>query len=131
MAKGYDQHKARKIAVASLGRDLVRRCSSKCELCQAGGIALAPLEIEPLPEEPDIEHAIMICETCRLGVVGKTLDPVRWRFLESVVWSEIPAVQVTAVRLCRRLATDNCTWVTSLLENLYLAPEIEELVHSK
>ena len=131
MAKGYDRHQARKDAVVLLGRNLVRRCSSKCEICEAGGVALAPLEIKPLPEEPNIEHAIMICETCRHGVEGKTLDPVRWRFLESVVWNEIPAVQVTAVRLCRRLAADNCTWVNSLLENLYLAPEIEEWLDSK
>lgn len=126
MAKGHDRHKARQEAISFLGKSLIRRSGSKCELCEVAGESLGPVEVEPIPEEPHADQAIIICKQCQDGVDGAYLDPVRWRFLESVIWSEIPPVQVTAVRLCRRLAVDDCRWAADLLENLYLSPEIEE-----
>ncbi|MCB2184054.1 MAG: hypothetical protein KQH63_18675 [Desulfobulbaceae bacterium] len=128
MSRGHDLHKARLDAVASLGKTLVRRSGSKCELCEVAGESLRPVEIPPLPEEPDSEHAILVCSECRHGVEGGHLDQQRWRFLESIIWSDVSPVQVAAVRLCRSLSAEDCEWASALLDNLYISPEIEEWV---
>lgn len=128
MARGHERHRARKEDVAELGKALVRRSGARCELCHVRGESLTPVEIAPYPEHPDADHAVLICSQCQEGVEEGRLDAVRWRFLESVIWTDIPAVQVAAVRICRRLAADDCVWAGELLENLYLNPEIEAWV---
>jgi len=128
MAKGYDKHRERLEAVNALGRELTRRSSSKCELCGAGGVKLSGLEIEPLPAQPDPDHTLFACDICRDGISGGKLDGARWRFLESVIWSDIPVVQVTSVRMCRKLQEQGVGWAADLLDNVYLSPEVEEWV---
>ena len=107
------------------GRDLTRRSKAHCELCGAAGERLFAVEVEPLPDQPDPDHAVFLCEQCRDGSDGGELDPSRWRFLESAVWSEIPAVQVTAVRVCIRLENAGIGWAADVLAGLYLSPEVE------
>jgi protein PhnA len=126
MARGYEQHKQRQEAIALLGRPLARRSRSRCELCEAGQVRLVPFEVAPFPEEPDPDRAAMLCETCLAGAVGGRLDPLAWRHLERACWAEVPAVQVLAVRLLRRLAAERVGWATAALEGLYLEPEVEE-----
>lgn len=126
MSKGYRKHQERLDAVHFLGKTLVRRSGSKCELCGIAGEKLTIMEVEPVPENPSEDHAIFLCDACHEGCVGGKLQPMRWRFLESVVWSEIPAVQVTAVRICRRLQHEKVDWADDLLSGLYLSPEVEE-----
>ena len=125
MATRYQQHKERQEALTMLGRDLTRRSKARCELCSAAGERLFTIEVEPLPDQPDPDHAVFLCEQCRDGSIGGKLEPNRWRFLESVVWSEIPAVQITAVRLCRRLENAGVGWAGDILSGLYLNPEVE------
>jgi protein PhnA len=125
MTTRYRQHQERQEALTMLGRELTRRSRARCELCGAAGVRLFAVEVEPLPERPDPDHAVFLCEQCRDGSCGGNLDPSRWRFLESAVWSENPAVQVTAVRLCRRLDKAGVDWVADVLAGLYLSPEIE------
>lgn len=125
MAKGLDQHRARLDALSLLGKDLTRRAGSKCELCDASGVKLQIHEVAPVPAEPDIEHCIFICGTCKEQIdTPKRREPDHWRCLNTSVWSEVPAVQVQAVRMLRAL--DQHDWAKDLLEMLYLNPEIEE-----
>jgi protein PhnA len=125
MSTRYHQHKERLESLADLGRELTRRSKAKCELCGTGGERLQAVEVEPLPDQPDADHTIFLCDQCRYGVEGERLDPERWHFLQSVVWSDIPPVQITAVRMCRRLSEEGVNWATDILAELYLSPEIE------
>jgi protein PhnA len=125
MSTRHHLHKERQDAIANLGRDLTRRSKAKCELCNASGKRLFAMEVEPLPHQPDTEHSVFLCERCSDDMARETLDPTRWHFLESLVWSEIAPVQVTAVRLCRRLQDQGVDWAEDVLSNLYLSPEIE------
>ncbi len=126
MSKGYNQNKERQESISSLGKDLARRSKSKCELCDEGHRPLNPIEVAPVPETPCIEHAVLICDTCNEQIKNGKLEPQNWRFLESVIWSEIPAVQVTAIRICQLLSENGVSWAEELLSNVYLSPEIEE-----
>ena len=126
MAKGLEKHQERLDKVALLGKDLARRAKSKCELCEGGEGKLRPYEVEPLPETPCIEKALLICSKCRDDIEKNHFNPKRWRFLESVVWSELPSVQVTAVRVCRILRSNGVDWSQELLETVYLTPTVEE-----
>ncbi len=126
MAQGYQADKARKEAVNALGRELARRSKSRCEFCGAAGRPLEVLEVLPLPDRPDPTRAVLLCEPCAEGGRGGRLEPYeRWRFLEETVWSDVPAVQVMAVRVAKRLQRANVVWVQDLLSGLYLDPEIE------
>ena len=55
----------------------------------------------------------------------------RWDAAQSAIavqstWSEVPAVQVMAVRLLRRMARNEVHWAEELLEHAYLEPDLEE-----
>ncbi len=128
MSRGYNKHQDRLAAIAELGRALARRARSRCELCEESGVRLDPCEVTPLPEEPEHDRAVMLCERCARGVDGGPLDALEWRFLESAAWSTVPAVQVTAVRALRRAADDGVHWAISAVDALYLDPEIEAWV---
>jgi protein PhnA len=131
MARGLDEHRARVDAVNALGRTLVRRSGSRCELCEASGVPLRPTEVTPTPEEPNIDEALFLCDACRAAVDGGALTDHRWRCLEIAVWSEVRPVQVTAVRLARRLSDDGVEWAIDLLSGLYLDPDIEARIETR
>ena len=122
MAKGYDQHQERLAALNLLGKDLSRRAKSHCELCSAGGVSLRIFEVAPIPAEPDVDHCLMLCETCiaQLAPRGR-LNAPHWHCLETAAWSETPVIQVMAVRILRQLPDER--WAADLLEGLYLFPE--------
>lgn len=134
MATRLDRHQARVDALNQLGRGLARRAHSKCELCGAGSDdgygALRPFEVPPTLEEgPELDRCALLCERCA-GVVGggRPGDGSTLRFLESAMWSELPAAQVCAVRLLRRLRDDGVAWAEAALDGLYLDPEVEAWV---
>ncbi|MCK4564036.1 MAG: phnA protein, partial [Verrucomicrobia bacterium] len=56
----------------------------------------------------------------------KKMVPSHWRCLNHSLWSEVPAVQVMAVRMLRRLAKADHRWAIELLEHAYLEPELDE-----
>jgi len=128
MASGYEINKARKAALTALGRALARRAHAHCELCTSAGARLTALEVPPLPPEPELEHTLFLCDRCLTGVQGGKVDDGTWRFLEETIWSELGPVQVTAVRMARRLSLEGAGWATELLANVYLSPEIEAWV---
>ncbi len=126
MAKGYEENQARVAAIASFGKELARRSRSRCELCESSGVKLSAFEVAPVPREPDPDRCLFLCEECREQVEHpKRFQPgERWRCLAQTLWSEVPAVQVMAVRLLRRQA-DSQSWAREALENAFLDPEIE------
>ena len=126
MAKGFDRHQARVKALTHLGRALARRSGSRCDLCETSGVRLEATEVPPLPDEPELDRCVFICETCRDDVTGDHIRDARhWRCLENTAWSEIPAVQVNAVRLLRRLEKSGELWAEDLLESLYISEEVQ------
>ncbi len=121
---GYERHKERRDALNLLGKDLARRAASKCELCEEGGQRLDPYEPPPVEDDPSFERTMLVCEKCRRAAEGGPMKPAsEWRFLETVGWSTIPAVQVTAIRMLRRLAADDVAWARDAAESIYPSEE--------
>ncbi len=129
MAKGRHKHDAHQAALAALGRDLSRRARSACELCE-DRTSLKVVEVAGAPEEPEVDWALMLCERCGLAVENSRRGPSagELRFLEGSAWSEIRPVQITAVRLARRLADEDVGWARDLVDGLYLDEAVEALI---
>lgn len=124
---GYEKNQSRLSDLQSLGKDLARRAKSKCELCETSGVPLEAYEVPPVPEDPELERILLLCGRCKSACAGGKLgDDSEWRFLETVVWSDFTALQVCAIRLLRRLATeDKVGWANSTLESVYPSEETE------
>ncbi len=131
MARGLEKHQARQNALSLLGKDLTRRSGACCELCETSGVALAAYEIPPVPVDPDYENCLFLCEACR-GQLAKPakMSPGHWRGLVSVIWSEVPAVQVMAARILERLSRDH-EWAREILDEAYFDESIEERVEAE
>lgn len=129
MAKGFEENRDRVAELTSFGKDLARRARSKCELCETGGVSLEVFEVPPTEKFPRVERCAFLCENCvrQMGDRRKFEIGEHWRCLAQTVWSEIPSVQVLAVRGLRRLA-DSESWARSTLEDIYLDPEVEAWV---
>jgi protein PhnA len=64
----------------------------------------------------------MICPTCVEQIDGSTpMDSNHWTVLPETMWSVVPAVQVLAWRMLRRLRLE--AWAADALELLYLEDE--------
>jgi len=125
MARGYDEHRERLARVNMLGKQLARRSHSHCELCGAGEVPLSVFEVPPEEDEPLAEKALFLCEECRTPLDNpRQFNATRWHFLSECIWSDIPAVQVMAVRLLRRLSVEE-SWAADALEDLYLDEDVE------
>jgi len=126
MAKGLEKHQEYLKAISLLGKPLARRSGSKCELCSGSGLKLGVFEIPPAPKEPDMEHSLFLCETCQDGLKhSKKLDAHHWRCLQEAIWSDLPGVQVMALRLLRRLAVDHA-WAQETLDEAFVDDEVSE-----
>ena len=126
MAKGYDQHQQRQMALSSFGKDLARRAKSKCELSGASGVALHIYEIPPAPAEPDPTRCLMLCEEV-IDQLNKPslIVPDQWRNLGKLIWSDIPAVQIMACRILSHIAKEE-NWAQDILDEAYLDEEVLE-----
>lgn len=125
MAKGYELHQARMMALQGMGKDLARRAKSKCELTGAAGVSLHPYEVPPEPEDPDIERTLLISEECHEMLHHpERLAGRHWQCLAEAVWSERPAVQVVAWRMLEVLARRE-DWAREVLDEVFLDPEVE------
>ena len=127
MARGRDKHEAHKQELAALGRPLSRRARSHCELCGESG-TLRVVEVPGGPAEPEEDWALLLCPRCQELQGAKTLDASTLRFLETSVWAELRPAQITSVRLLRVLQSAGAAWAGDTLENLYLDPDVEELI---
>ena len=100
---------------------LNERSNSTCELCGAAD-NLSVFEVPPV-KEPNSDKSVLVCETCLEQLEKNSeMDSNHWRCLNDSMWSQIPAVQVTAFRLLTRLAKTE-GWALDLLDMLYLEDE--------
>ena len=128
MARGHDRHKEHQAALAALGRGLARRAKSACELCESGG-SLRVYEVPGGPSEPEEDWAVMLCERCgEVHTERRRHEASSLRFLEGVIWSEVQPVQISAVRITRRLAAAGTEWAGDALDGLYLDEALEALI---
>ncbi len=125
MAKGLERHRERLAQLNLLGKELTRRSGSKCELCEASGVALRAFEVPPEGEIPEADRCVFVCDFCREQLESpKRLDAQHWRCAGRSVWSEVPAVQVLAARLLDRLGRDE-VWAREALEDVFFDEEVE------
>ena len=130
MSKGADKHQARLSELNSFGKDLARRSKSHCELCDQSGVKLNIHEVLPVPKEPDLEHCIFICEVCDEQLKHpKRIDINHWHCLHTSIWSEVPAVQVSATLMAKRIA-DKAPFAEELLDQVYLEEPIKEWIEN-
>lgn len=101
----------------STEKALHTRSESKCELC--GAIqGLGVYEIPPR-SNGSADECVLICETCREQIEHpEKVDVNHWRCLNESMWSQVPAVQVIAWRMLKRLSAEG--WPQDLLDMLYL-----------
>ena len=96
---------------------LQARSDSKCELCGAADT----LGVYEVPPESDgsADACVLICSTCREQIdVPEKVDVHHWRALSDSMWTQVPAVQVMAWRMLKRLSAE--AWAQDLLDMLYL-----------
>lgn len=125
MNKGYDKHQHRHDTLSQFGKDLARRSSSRCELCDSANVALRVHEIPPIHHEAKFEHCIFICDHCKEQIEKpKKRDANYLRCLNRSAWSETAAVQVAALSLLQELIDED--WARELLEQVYIIPEIAD-----
>ncbi len=104
----------------SIETQLHERSDSTCELCAAKE-DLTVYEVPPGPGDAD--HSVLICGTCSGQLADpQHIDANHWRCLNTSMWSEIPAVKVTAWRVLDLLKNEG--WPQDLLDMLYLDDEM-------
>ena len=79
----------------------------------------------PLPEHPNEDAAILICEACAHQMQTKQPDATGLRFLEQTAWSDIAPVQLAAIQLLQRLAQQNISWAVDCLDGLWIDDAIQ------
>lgn len=100
---------------------LRERSGNVCELCKSTK-SLEVYAVDPGDDSP--EHCILLCETCKNQLEHpEALNADHWRCLNESMWSEVPAVQVTAYRLLHALRNEG--WPQELLEMLYLEDDVK------
>ncbi len=105
----------------STADELQSRSESKCELCSSTD----NLEVYEVPPASDgnADQCILICSTCNDQITHPDkVDPNHWRCLNDSMWSQVPAVQVMAWRMLKRLTAES--WPQDLLDMLYLDDEL-------
>ncbi|MEO0018460.1 MAG: hypothetical protein RLZZ522_1743 [Verrucomicrobiota bacterium] len=126
MAKGYETHQQRTLALQGLGKDLARRAKSKCELTGAAGVPLRAYEVPPIPLEPELDRILLLSEACHEALARPAaMDAREWHCLGEAIWSEFPTLQVVAWRLLHHLAQRD-DWARQTLAEVFLDPEVED-----
>ena len=98
------------------------RAGHQCELCSSD----ADLSMYEVPASPDATAAscVLVCGTCRGQIEdADTMDQNHWRCLNESMWSQVPAVQVMAYRMLKRLSGE--TWAQDLLDMNVVAHPIQ------
>jgi protein PhnA len=96
---------------------LKQRSDNQCELCSRPG-QLSIYEVPPIGRQT-ADPEICICDHCLAQIEKREpLDSAHWQCLTASMWSEVPAVQVTAWRMLSRLKSES--WAAENLDMLYL-----------
>lgn len=104
----------------ALNEELIERANGVCEFCKSD----AGLTIYDVPPNADAtaKNSIYVCQTCNAQLLDPSLaDGKHWACLNDAMWSEVPAVQITAWRMLDNLKGE--TWASDLLDMLYLEEE--------
>ncbi|ASD68414.1 MULTISPECIES: PhnA domain-containing protein [Pseudoalteromonas] len=100
---------------------LAERSNNQCELCTSTD-GLEVYEVPPVAEAHS-DKCVYLCSQCKPQVEGQQdLEANHWHCLNDSMWSQVPAVQVVAYRMLKRLAPDN-GWAQDALDMLYLEDE--------
>jgi len=98
--------------------ELLERAENKCELCGATE-DLSSLDVSGGPDG----EMILVCPTCESQISEPGSEEVHhWRCLNDSMWSQVPAVQVTAWRMLNRLSAEG--WAQEALGMLYLEDDV-------
>jgi len=101
-------------------KTLHTRSESKCELCGAPE-NLGVYEVPP-SSNGSADECVLLCATCCSQIENpEKIDVHHWRCLNESMWSQVPAVQVMAWRMLKRLSGEG--WAQGLLDTLYLDDE--------
>jgi len=102
---------------------LTQRSESKCELCASA----STLQVYNVPSvsEASAENSALICDVC-LGQINEvdSMDAHHWHCLNNSMWTQVPAIQVIAWRMLKRLSSEG--WAQDLLDMLYLDEETRQ-----
>lgn len=96
---------------------LHQRSESSCELCGSNN----ELAVYAVPPDSDnsADQCVLLCNTCLDQItLPERIDVNHWRCLNDSMWSQTPAVQVTAWRMLMQLRSEG--WPQDLLDMLYL-----------
>jgi protein PhnA len=105
----------------TLDTDLRARSGGQCELCRAEDDLIA--FAVPPTSDGSVAESVLICEVCRDQIHGTVpLQDDRWHTLTNSMWSQVPAVQVMAWRMLRRLRAQ--AWAADALDMLYLEDDV-------
>jgi protein PhnA len=101
----------------STEKSILTRSEGKCELCGATeGLAVYAV---PPSSNGSAEACLLTCKTCREQIeYPEKTEVFHWRCLNESMWSPVPAVQVLAWRMLKRLSAED--WARDLLDLLYL-----------
>lgn len=101
----------------SIEKELQARCENSCELCKAATV-LSLYEV-PHAIHRDTDSCVMVCDKCLAQLNKKeSLDSAHWKFLSTLMWSEVPAVQVISWRMLNRLREES--WAADSLDMMYM-----------
>ncbi len=101
--------------------DLQTRSGGSCELCGASD----DLHAAEVPPQSDASAAqsLLLCAVCQSQIGNTaTLEADHWRCLNDSMWTPVPAVQVMAWRMLKRLSGE--AWAADLLDMLYLEDDV-------
>lgn len=103
--------------------DLEERADHSCELC---GSKEDPMAYTVSPKSGEkLEDLLLACKVCTEQLDGAVdLIPDHWRCLNDSIWSQVPAVQVTAYRMLSRLSETD--WAADLQGMMYMDDETME-----
>jgi len=106
---------------------LNQRSSSSCELCKST-TELSVYQVPPA-ESDSVDHCILICATCSSDLKSTSeLNIHHWHCLNDSMWSTVPAVQIVAWRMLKRLSSES--WAQDLFDMLYLDDELLQWAES-
>ncbi len=113
---------ARELELASYKDSLIARSESKCECCGATD-GLAPYAPEPVTALT-LDACALLCPTCTEQLNGADVDEKHWLCLNEAGWSQIPAIQVIALRMLERLSQHS--WAADLNDQLYIEEDVRK-----
>jgi len=115
MAKGFQENKDRKEAIASFGKSIGKRAGFKCEWCESKD-DLRVWDYQP-DLEPEIDMLALLCKRCREWAEGRKADPQELRSIRNALWSNIPAVAEESARV---LAQCRAPWAREAIEESFI-----------